>query len=272
MPPARIQNLLQFDSDHVLDVHTTRLYPFDTYSLSTSLRVAVPRSNQTQTHDIPFLGVSIVDQAITFSIDTFSTPTSEDITATLSENRQVSESDEPLEPTLASSRYVELLIRRPASDRIYSLLLFGVNWLLSHFNFGVVLMATCRGKLKIRAKATGASSGNEGLSAEQGENKRMRTIRKIIEQRRARIAATHGIHVPGENVANTNPPTTTTETRPMVNTLVVRRYNTSKDSLKLLAGVLAVILVIPQLRDAMPDPPSFDGVLIGEFGFSRLSR
>lgn len=37
------------------------------------------------------------------------------------------------------------------------------------------------------------------------------------------------------------------------------REGNSKSAMKLLAGVLAVLLVIPQLRDAMPDAPGFDG-------------
>lgn len=37
------------------------------------------------------------------------------------------------------------------------------------------------------------------------------------------------------------------------------RQERSKSATKLLAGVLAVLLVIPQLRGAMPDAPGFDG-------------
>ncbi|KAF9013275.1 hypothetical protein BDQ17DRAFT_1419434 [Cyathus striatus] len=41
-----IQNLVQFDSDHVLDVHEARMYPFDTYFLSSTLR-AMSFKNET---------------------------------------------------------------------------------------------------------------------------------------------------------------------------------------------------------------------------------
>ncbi|TFY80213.1 hypothetical protein EWM64_g3796 [Hericium alpestre] len=42
-----IQALTQFDSNHDLDVHEAHLYPFDTYTLSTTLRAVNPTTNET---------------------------------------------------------------------------------------------------------------------------------------------------------------------------------------------------------------------------------
>jgi hypothetical protein len=116
----RIQNFVQFDSDHVLDVHKARLYPFDTYTLSSTIR-AVSFDNQT----IPIQKIGTIDMTPSFTIDTvdfesFSTQANgaEDV-----------------------SRDIDVHVTRPNEARFFTLVLFAVGWVLSHITIGHVLIA-----------------------------------------------------------------------------------------------------------------------------------
>ncbi|KAI0917244.1 hypothetical protein AcW2_007429 [Taiwanofungus camphoratus] len=160
-----VQNLFQFDSDHVLDVHEARLYPFDTYHLTSTLRAAS----------------SDGDQPIVLSALTTITMTSRFIVNPTDVASYMNTSDYD-----APSRDVQLYITRPGEARAWTLLLFGVSWMLAHFTVALVVLAR---------------------TLQGGEERLLRYL--------------------------------------------------------LLAFV--ILLSIPQLRNAMPDAPGFDGVLIGAY-------
>ncbi|THH10477.1 hypothetical protein EW145_g1307 [Phellinidium pouzarii] len=174
-----VQAQIQFDSDHVLDVHNTRLYPFDTYLVSTSIRVT---SSNSTTKDVPasLTGLPVLKVTSSFSI------TSRDTAIVVVVNREE-----------APARHLELSIRRPGDARAYAMTLFGINWILCHCCIGIGVLSFVQGKQM--EKYTGSD------------------------------------------------------------VFVQQKTKGSKDVLKQLAGVLAVLLVIPQLRGAMPDAPGFDG-------------
>jgi hypothetical protein len=116
---ARIENLVRFDSDHTLDIQKARLYPFDTYLLTSTLR-AVDASNTT----VPIRKLSTIDQVTSFLV------TTSDV-----------ESYEIINGTQVPTRDFDLYVTRPGQLRFYTLLLFGVSWMLSHVTIGHVLLA-----------------------------------------------------------------------------------------------------------------------------------
>ncbi|KAH7885041.1 hypothetical protein F5I97DRAFT_1810227 [Phlebopus sp. FC_14] len=113
------QDLVQFDSDHPLDSHEERLYPFDTYGLSSTLR-AVDASNNT----VPIRRLATIDQVAKFLVASIDVDSYEGTS-----NGQL------------SSRDIYLRIRRPWQARVFALLLFGLSWMLTHITFGQVFLA-----------------------------------------------------------------------------------------------------------------------------------
>lgn len=116
---TRIENLVRFDSDHTLDVHRAPLYPFDTYLLPSTLR-AVDASNTT----VPIQKLSTIEQVTSFLV------TTSDF-----------ESYEIINGTQVPTRDFDLYVTRPGRLRFYALLLFGVNWMLTHVTIAHVLLA-----------------------------------------------------------------------------------------------------------------------------------
>ncbi|KAF8967150.1 hypothetical protein BDZ97DRAFT_1656756 [Flammula alnicola] len=116
-----IQNLVQFDSDHVLDVHEDRLYPFDTYKLSSTIR-AVSFDNQTI---IPIRKAATIDITSSFDITTV----------------DIDSYSTPGNGTEEVSRDIDMYITRPNEARCFTLLLFAVSWILTHVTIGHVLIA-----------------------------------------------------------------------------------------------------------------------------------
>ncbi|KAJ8494793.1 hypothetical protein ONZ45_g13117 [Pleurotus djamor] len=114
-----IQNLVQFDSDHVLNVQEARLYPFDNYFLSSTIRV-VSSTNET----IPFQRVTTIDETSSFLVKTV------DIESYSNPNA-----------TELPSRDIDMYITRPGNVRAFALLLFAVSWILTHVTIGHVIMA-----------------------------------------------------------------------------------------------------------------------------------
>ncbi|KAM5533434.1 hypothetical protein V8D89_012872 [Ganoderma adspersum] len=161
-----IQNMFQFDADHVLDVHEARFYPFDNYLLTTSIRAVSTADNTT----LPIQSLGTV--SLTSNFETISTDVASFVTA-------ANGSDSTL-----PARDLNLRITRPAEARAYALLLFGSSWMLAHATMCLVVL---------------------GWRADRQE--------KVLQY------------------------------------LVV---------------AFAITLLIPQMRNAMPDAPGFDGVLIGE--------
>ncbi|KAJ3480737.1 hypothetical protein NLI96_g8140 [Meripilus lineatus] len=156
-----IQNLHQFDSDHVLDVHAARLYPFDTYKLTSTIRVLTASTNES----LPLIRLPTLTQTSSFLVDPNDSPSF-------------------VGQAQHASRDLTLDIRRPGEARAFALLLFAVNWMLAHASLAYMFLIW---KLKDTNKV-----------------------------------------------------------------------------LKYLAFVAVSLLLIPKMREAMPDAPGYDGVLIGE--------
>ncbi|KAG6909152.1 hypothetical protein DXG01_001904 [Tephrocybe rancida] len=119
-----IQNLVQFDSDHVLDVHEARVYPFDTYLLSSTLR-AVSATNDT----VPIRKLLTIDITSSFDIDT-------------TDSETYSSSTSSAGTVTYTSRDIDMHVARPTSARIFALALFALNWIMAHVTVGLVLL--CR--------------------------------------------------------------------------------------------------------------------------------
>ncbi|KIM43209.1 hypothetical protein M413DRAFT_398230 [Hebeloma cylindrosporum] len=122
-----IQNLVQFDSDHVLDVHEARLYPFDTYTLSSTIR-ATSFDKQT----IPIRKIATIDMTSSFNIETIDVASF----STLANG------------TEDVSRDFDMHVTRPNEARFFTLLLFTVAWILAHVTIGHVLIARRLHRLK----------------------------------------------------------------------------------------------------------------------------
>ncbi|KAF8903150.1 hypothetical protein CPB84DRAFT_1678332 [Gymnopilus junonius] len=115
-----IQNLVQFDSDYVLDVHEARLYPFDTYFLSSTIR-AVSFDNQT----ISIRKAATI--ALTSSFDIYTTDLESYSTTS--------------NGTQEGSRDIDMHVSRPSSARLFTLMLFAGSWVLTYVTIGHVLIA-----------------------------------------------------------------------------------------------------------------------------------
>jgi hypothetical protein len=118
-----VQNLYQFDSDHDLDVHEARLYPFDTYRLTTALRAEVANTSTT----IPITRLVTLTDTSSFIVQ------SADVAST----EATGESDGAESP----SRELDMTIARPGEARFFALMLFGINWMLAHATVGYVALA-----------------------------------------------------------------------------------------------------------------------------------
>ncbi|KAL5482760.1 hypothetical protein ACEPAI_9354 [Sanghuangporus weigelae] len=94
------QAQVQFDDDIVLDVHDTRLYPFDTYLVSTSLRVT---SSNSSMKDIPIsiIGIPVIKQMPSFTMSSLDT----DISIIVEEDK-------------FPGKHFEIQIKRPAHARL----------------------------------------------------------------------------------------------------------------------------------------------------------
>ncbi|KZT23431.1 hypothetical protein NEOLEDRAFT_1180083 [Neolentinus lepideus HHB14362 ss-1] len=118
-----IQNLYQFESTHVLDVHEARLFPFDTYFLTSALRAV----NTDTEANIPIQKLATIELTSNFYIVSSDLP----VYTSISDDRVVT----------VSSREIDLRIRRPTDARTYTLTLFHINWMLAHVTLGQVYLA-----------------------------------------------------------------------------------------------------------------------------------
>ncbi|KAJ3933285.1 MAG: hypothetical protein NXY57DRAFT_999306 [Lentinula lateritia] len=116
----KIQNMVQFDSDHVLDVHNDRLYPFDTYFLSSTLRATSDKD-----YPISFSKLATIDLTSSFVVE------SADVQSFVLSADGVN----------APSRDIDIHIRRPIEARLITLLLFASSWFLTHICIGNVILA-----------------------------------------------------------------------------------------------------------------------------------
>ncbi|KAF9533122.1 hypothetical protein CPB83DRAFT_529765 [Crepidotus variabilis] len=117
-----IQNLVQFDSDHVLDVHEARLYPFDTYKLSSTIRAISKSTNKS----VPISRIVAINIVSSFDIAT------SDLES-YSSNENGTRS--------SYSRDFDMNIARPPTARLFALLLFMISWILTHVTVGHVMLA-----------------------------------------------------------------------------------------------------------------------------------
>ena len=117
---TRIENLVRFDSDHTLDVHEVRLYPFDTYLLASTLQ-AVDASNAT----VPIQKLSTTDQVTSFLVA----------------SSDMGSYETTFNGTQIPTRDIDLRVQRPGQAQTFALILFGVNWMLTHVTIGLILLA-----------------------------------------------------------------------------------------------------------------------------------
>ncbi|OCH91203.1 hypothetical protein OBBRIDRAFT_753513 [Obba rivulosa] len=116
-----IDNLYQFDSDHVLDVHEQRLYPFDTYRLTTTLRAQCSKTNKS----LPIRGLWTVTEVSSFDIANTDTAS------------RIANSH----GTQVPSRDISVTMRRPGHARAITMLLFILAWMLAHATIGCAVIA-----------------------------------------------------------------------------------------------------------------------------------
>jgi hypothetical protein len=114
-----VQNLYQFDSDHVLDVHEARLYPFDTYELQTTLR-AISFDNKT----LPIQKLTTIDMVSSFDVETHD---SQSYFNGIQEDQYL-------------SRDMYLRVSRPGVHRLITMSLFSIAWIMTHITIGLVLL------------------------------------------------------------------------------------------------------------------------------------
>ncbi|KAJ3556196.1 hypothetical protein NM688_g2160 [Phlebia brevispora] len=165
----RIQNLHQFDTNHVLDVHEARLYPFDTYRLTSTIRAIASTTNES----LPIVRIPLITETSSFIIS--SSDTASYVIPSTSNGTQY------------PSRDLDMVIHRPGEAKFFALMMFGANWMVAHATLALVALAW-------RSKDT-------------------------------------------------------------------------KHVLEYLAFSVISMLVIPQIRNTMPDAPGFDGILIDQIGF-----
>lgn len=107
-------------------MHEARLYPFDTYHLTTTLRLEIANTSA-PTPIVRLITLTDTASFLVHSSDTASTVTF-----------QSSSSDQPTE---SPSRDLELSIVRPGEARFFALMLFGISWMLTHATAGYVALA-----------------------------------------------------------------------------------------------------------------------------------
>ncbi|KAJ2913685.1 hypothetical protein MD484_g6725, partial [Candolleomyces efflorescens] len=136
-----IENLVRFDSDHVLDVHSARLYPFDQYRLSSSLRAATT-NNET-------IRISrAITLRITSSFDIETTDLESFVLAPVTRvqsNSTVAGDDTSADAEVQlPSRDIDMHISRPPVAQFFTFLLFGASWILAHISVGLAVLARKR--------------------------------------------------------------------------------------------------------------------------------
>jgi len=116
-----IQNLCQFDSDHVLDVHEARLYPFDTYHLTSTLSMTSNNNND----PTAMSAISVLRLTSSFAIS----------------HKDIESYTNTSDNSYVPSRDITLDITRPAEAKLFALLLFGTSWMFAHATVGFTVLA-----------------------------------------------------------------------------------------------------------------------------------
>lgn len=113
--------MFQFDSNHVLDVHQQRLYPFDTYRLGTTLHAQLEHDDT----DVIITRLATIKMTSSFIVS----------------SSDVSGYVETEDDTQSPRREIDLGISRPGGARAFALFMFAVNWMLAHATVGFLLLA-----------------------------------------------------------------------------------------------------------------------------------
>ncbi|KAG6843848.1 hypothetical protein H0H87_012552 [Tephrocybe sp. NHM501043] len=120
-----IQNLVQFDSDYVLDVHEARVYLVDTYLLTSTLR-ALSDTNET----VSIRKFLTIDITSSFDID-------------IDDSETYSTSPAGTGTVTYASHDIDMRVAPPTSTCNFALTLFALNWMMAHATVGLVFM--CKG-------------------------------------------------------------------------------------------------------------------------------
>ncbi|KAJ2926413.1 hypothetical protein H1R20_g10681, partial [Candolleomyces eurysporus] len=136
-----IENLVRFDSDHVLDVHSARLYPFDRYLLSSSLRAATMNNETIRISRAITLRITSSFDIDTDDLESFVlAPVIRNQTnSTIAGNDTGGDAEVHL-----PSRDIDMQISRPPSAQFFTFLLFGASWILTHISAGLAVLARKR--------------------------------------------------------------------------------------------------------------------------------
>lgn len=116
-----IQQLSQFETEHVLDVNKADLYPFDTFSVLSTFTAMTPSNETTSIRRI-----FSVDEAMAFTAEI----------SDLDSYRTGADGSK------IPARDFDMKIRRPTDVKIITIILFSLCWMLSHFTIGQVIL--CR--------------------------------------------------------------------------------------------------------------------------------
>lgn len=104
-------------------MHEAHLYPFDTYQLTSTLRIVVTNTSE------PMSITRLLTIKDTSSFIVSSTDALSYVLSTSSDGEQL------------PSRDLEVAIVRPGEARFFALMLFGVNWMLAHATAAYVALA-----------------------------------------------------------------------------------------------------------------------------------
>lgn len=103
-----------------MDVHEARLYPFDTYSLSSTFRIT-SLANET----LPISKLATIYMTSNFLVETIDTESYSFLP------------DGTQEP----GRDIDMRISRPSEARVFASMIFAVSWVLTHVTIGQVILA-----------------------------------------------------------------------------------------------------------------------------------
>lgn len=106
-----------------MDVHEARLYPFDTYHLTTTVRAVDASTNNT----IPITRLLTITDTSSFVISP--SDSNSYVVSAESQGAQL------------PSRDLEIAIVRPGEARLFALMLFGVSWMMAHATVAYVALA-----------------------------------------------------------------------------------------------------------------------------------
>ena len=106
-----------------MDVHLSRLYPFDTYELTSTIHILDKDKKPVNLARIPTIAQTPSFLVSSSDVSSYMNSTSSD------------------DAVKQGGRNLELKVVRPAEARAFALLLFAVNWMLAHATVAYVVLA-----------------------------------------------------------------------------------------------------------------------------------